>query len=218
MKRLREAGRTGVLLAVVFTISGAGGAWAVGEITAGDIAKDAVRSKHVKNSGLKGKDIKDGSLRAADFGGELPAGETGPQGPQGPIGPEGPEGEPGTSVFADSIPSGTTVTGFFGHQMPLAAGKFLQFGVSFPVPAPSPPTAVNFAPNSDGEDDPECTGSTADPTAPAGKVCLYPSGLSGTGAISGETGNRHGFLVKIESNGANPDFVGLRGSWAYTAP
>jgi hypothetical protein len=62
-----------------------GGATAATLITSGDIARDAVRTKHVKN----------GTLRAEDFGaGQLPAGAPGPTGAPGEKGDPGPAGSP----------------------------------------------------------------------------------------------------------------------------
>jgi hypothetical protein len=178
----------------------------------------------VKDNGIKGTDVKNGSLTADDFAGSLPAGERGPAGPKGPQGPKGAtgaQGEPGVSVFDDEIPSGETVYGTLGERMPLASGKTYRVAVSFPVPAPEilEDADVSFAPGSDGEDDAACTGSSAAPTAPPGKVCLYTAGQSGNGDLTGDgSGNPFGFVYTISSNGGNPDFVGVRGSWAYTAP
>jgi hypothetical protein len=209
-------GRTGVVLAVVLLVTGAAGAYAVDKITSKQIAKSAIKSKHVKDNTLTGGDVKNGSLTANDFAGGLPAGERGPQGPAGE------PGAPGTSVFADEIPSGETVYGTLGERMPLdAAGQTYRVAVSFPVPAPEilEDSDVSFAPGGDGEDDEACTGTSTAPTAPPGKVCLYTAGQSGNGALSGDgSGNNFGFIYTISSNGGNPDFVGVRGSWAYTAP
>jgi hypothetical protein len=58
-------------------------------IGAGDIKKDAIRSKHVKDGSLKARDFKPGVLLAGARG---PQGEVGPIGPKGETGPEGPQG------------------------------------------------------------------------------------------------------------------------------
>lgn len=86
----------------VFIAAATGGAYAADEL----LGKDDVTSKHVKNGGIKSKDIADnavlspkvanGSLLDEDFApGQLPQGPHGPQGEQGPQGEEGPQGEQG---------------------------------------------------------------------------------------------------------------------------
>ncbi len=232
MRALTHLRRNAVAYVALTAAISTGGAYAAEKISSRDVAKSAIRSKHVK----------DGTLQPADFastvrGGEAAAGATGPQGPQGPQGPagqqgqqgqqgpEGPQGargEAGISAFEESIPSGTTVTGSFGHQQPLATGKQVTFHVSLPVPAPEALSndRVNFAAFGPGgsELDPECVGSRNQPTAPPGKVCLYYAGTSGTATLEGLGSERHGFAVKMVANGGNPDFVGVSGTWAYTAP
>lgn len=214
--KLSEMGRAGIALAIVIAVTSVAGAYAVEKITSKQIAKSAIKAKHVKDNALTGADVKDGSLSERDFAGGLPAGERGPAGPQGV------PGEPGTSVFDGSIPSGETVYGTLGERMPLsAAGKSYRVAVSFPVPAPQTVESqqVNFAPGDGGEDDATCTGSATAPTAPAGKVCIYTDGSSGTGEVSGNgVGNPFGFTYTVSSNGGNADFVGITGTWAYTAP
>jgi hypothetical protein len=221
MKPLIHVRRNAVAYAALFAAVTTGGAYAADQLTSKDIAKSAVRAKHVKDGQLTTKDVRDASLLADDFANnQLPRGERGPQGPEGP---RGAPGEPGTSAFADAVPSGATVTGFFGGQLPLATGKRTQFPVSLPIPAASSlgTSEVNFAPGSSGalDIDPACTGTHHQPTAPAGRVCLYPGGASGVGAIEGVSGSsRHGFFVSVTSSGGNVDFVGMNGSWAYMAP
>lgn len=223
MKLIRSTLPRAAVFAVLLAATCVSGAYAVGEIGGKDIAKNAIRAKHVKNNGLTGRDVKDGSLKSKDFA-VLPEGPEGPQGPQGKVGPRGPKGdagEDGTSVFASTIPSGETVTGYFGFQNPLASGKTQRVGYSLPVPAPVSLSddTVNFSPSAGGgENDASCTGSADNPIAPAGKLCLYSQGASGTGEVRGEANTPNGFMVKVTSNGGNDDFVGIRGTWAYTAP
>lgn len=222
---LSRIGRNGAMVAVAVVISSAGGAYAIDQISSKDIERSAVKSKHVKDNGIKSKDVKDGTLTEDDFSGGLPAGEQGPEGPQGEEGPQGPSG---ASVFDEAIPSGETIYGVLDSQQPLASGKKVRIGHSFPVPAPEPVGngEVNFSVGSSGgptDGDPDCTGTHLAPTAPPGKVCLYASGASGAGPVSGEgalggNGSRYGFVVELTSSGGNVDFVGIGGVWAYTAP
>ena len=76
-----------------------------------------------------------------------------------------------------------------------------------------------------------CNGSVADPTAPAGKVCLYSNeGPNGTRSNSTLTGFKlsaagvntdaddQGFTVRIVDAGTVPGTLRAEGTWAYTAP
>ena len=71
--------------------------------------------------------------------------------------------------------------------------------------------------------DATCTGTSANPTAPAGKVCLYQSGLGNANVASlagfqydSAADSKQGFGVRATSTAAG--LVVARGAWAYTAP
>jgi len=108
--------------------------------------------------------------------------------------------------------------------------------VTFPVPAPvgvsdgdvfvdvsgwqnaggqTPPTTTDTNPAG-------CTGTPADPTAPAGTVCIYVSGadhafnLEGLSVLFGTGASRYGFKLKWDASDAGDTFVDA--TWAYTAP
>lgn len=224
MKPLNYLRRNAVAYVALVVAIGTGGAYAAEKIGSRDVAKNAIRSKHVKDGSLRPVDFVAGTLGSGS-GATGPAGGTGPQGPQGPQGPkgdQGAEGKPGAAIFDGPIPSGKTVTGVYGVQLPLAAGKKVVTSVSLPVRAPVAlsDAVVNFESNaSDATDkDATCTGSTSQPTAPAGKVCLYSNGSSGTAAYQGLADSAYGFKVEMTSNGGNDDFVRVAGTWAYTAP
>jgi hypothetical protein len=76
-------------------------------VDSGDIRKNAVNSKKVKDRSLLARDFK---------GGQLPSGTTGPSGPAGPPGPpgmpgaKGDQGEPGASGAAGSAVAYATIT------------------------------------------------------------------------------------------------------------
>jgi hypothetical protein len=139
-------------------------------------------------------------------------------------------GSDGYFKYGSTIPSGTTLTGSFGSIGAPATGgggtAFQRESVSLPLKPPVVLTAadVNFSPGTfGGDDDPTCTGSAADPTAPAGKVCLYgqnsfsgTTANSGTGQGSAFTGTNSGFGFGVASQGS--PFAGIVGNWAYTAP
>jgi hypothetical protein len=52
----------------VLSILGTGSAYAAAQIGAGDIKRNAVRSKHVKKNALEGKDVREASLRGIGLG------------------------------------------------------------------------------------------------------------------------------------------------------
>ena len=97
-------------------IAGLGGVTIVALLVTSPIVADAagkIDGKMLKNNSVVGKKIKDGSLKAADFGaGQLPAGATGPQGPAGPAGAAGPAGPPGPAGPAGPAGAGIHETGY----------------------------------------------------------------------------------------------------------
>ena len=135
--------------------------------------------------------------------------------------------------YGSSVPSGTTIQGAFGYQDvnndPI--GAFSSETISFPVPAPDPLTdaEVGFTPAvatiaANDDEDATCTGTAENPTAPPGKVCVYPTAITGFAADSadavqlsgtGSGGSRFGFSVDAT---ASDDAANFHGVWAYTAP
>ena len=104
---------------------------------------------------------------------------------------------------------------------------------SFPVKAPAglSDTQVNAAPNAAaGDPDATCTGSSDNPSAPAGKVCIYISRannaqvtgfrLTNPGVAGTSPGDAYGFIVRILDTGTvgNTATTNSEGTWAYTAP
>jgi len=65
-------------------------------VAAGQLGKNTVGTKQLKRNAVTSAKVKDGSLKARDFGrlafGGSAAGAPGPRGPVGPQGPEGPRG------------------------------------------------------------------------------------------------------------------------------
>jgi hypothetical protein len=59
------------------------------------LPKNSVGTQQLKRGAVTGAKVRDGSLGAADLGGQLPAGPRGPQGFIGPTGDRGPQGDPG---------------------------------------------------------------------------------------------------------------------------
>jgi hypothetical protein len=211
----------------VFMMLG-GSAYAASAIitSSNQIAKHVIVARNIKNGAVKLVNLSPGARLALK----------GTQGDPGPQGDPGTPGAPGTSVFDSAIPSGKTVTGAWGGRYiapQLAANNSYLVSSSFPVKAPAPLTdaQVNVAPNTDaGDPDPTCTGSVDNPTAPAGKVCIYigssnNAGVTGFKLVSPGTGgtqpaDAYGFIVRILDKGTvgNTATTSAEGTWAYTAP
>lgn len=208
-----------------------------------------VTSAQIKNGTIRLKDLSPATRKAVigDIGPTGAKGATGANGAKGATGATGAKGATGaagtagTSLFdGGSIPSGKTITGAWGGRYIAAVEGNQQnsylLSVSFPLPAPVKlkDSDVQFGASTAGpvgDADPACTGSVANPTAPAGKVCLYVNeGPNGTRSNSTLTGfklsaagvntdaDRYGFEVRIVDAGTVPGTVRAEGTWAYTAP
>jgi hypothetical protein len=136
--------------------------------------------------------------------------------------------------MSGTIPSGVTVTGVIGGLETSGGSSNVQVFADFNglrAPANLSDADVNFddvglsaAAAASAEEDAGCTGGISDPTAPAGKVCIYlfQDGVDdGTGhafALGNGTpfteADRYGFFVSAFRSGA----ASLRGTWAYHAP
>jgi hypothetical protein len=192
-------------------------------VRSSDIRNNSVQSKDIRNSTIRGKDVRNNSLTNSDIkNSDLQASVL--------------DGINSTGFFqfGSTVPSGQTITGTFGDLgSPNASGaattSYQREAVQFSVPAPADLTAaqINFAPSAaGGDDDATCNGTAAAPSAPAGKVCLYPTGnysgaQNGTGTgeiIRGSSGASTRFGFQVFSQGAGNAFSGFIGIWAYTAP
>lgn len=120
------------------------------------------------------------------------------------------------------IPSGQTVTGeisFDAHQPDNTNSD--RIGVDLPGVAPVPLAndTVNFASNA-SDNDPTCTGTADAPTAPPGKVCIYPDGILGISSLEGDVGRletRHFRIAFVPAGVPDGDML-IYATWAYTAP
>ena len=135
-------------LALAVALSGASYAAVV-------LPRNSVGTPQLKADAVVSSKVKNGSLRAADFGaGQLPAGPqgpsgaqgaagpqgpqgaTGPQGPQGATGPQGPQGDTGpqgppgsTDVFMRQMPNTlTAITAVTGTGSPRTTIRSLPLG------------------------------------------------------------------------------------------
>lgn len=215
-------------------------------------AASLITSRQIKDGTIQLRDLSASakkSLRGArgPIGAQGPQGakgDTGAQGAQGATGAQGvkgDKGDPGTSIFsAASLPSGTTVRGVWGGRYIAAIGapgtqqNSYLLAYSFPLRAPQNLTDadVQFGAGTAapvGDADAACTGDVANPTAPAGKVCIYVeegtrSNATLTGfklrAAAGTTtaADSYGFEVRIVDGGTVGATMRAEGTWAYTAP
>jgi hypothetical protein len=144
----------------------------------------------------------------------------GKAGNQGPAGPPGPTcDEEGKCL----LPSGATETGLFSVGTTKAA-PIIRTAISFPLRLSEEP-AFHYVNESDPNEiiPPECPGSSVEPSALPGNLCLYAAvnGL-GPGQTEGATPDPTSgavlffFLEKIEDEYVESGFA--LGSWAVTAP
>jgi hypothetical protein len=203
-KRLTYA-NVAMTLALVFAMSG--GAYAASKYV---ITSTKQISPKVLKS-LKGK--------AGANGAQGPAGAAGAAGPQGAAGAAGAKGEvgatgaagtngtngtngkDGTTGFTETLPAGKTEKGEWtavGHAN--GEGELVVGSASINIPLAAAPVAryVNKGGQeltASGEQPPVvCMGSAANPTAPAGTLCVY-AGAEGGGTAFGNVLN--GFLLGI---------------------
>lgn len=195
--------------------------------TGGAVAGALITGKQIKDNTVTTKDIKNGSLAVKDLSKKTRSALAGTAGPTGATGATGPAGAAGPRGFSawDTIPQGVTVTGrFFDAGRTAGTTGIREENINFPARLPAPPTnwgfgadTFPFTPN-----DAACTGTFLNPTAPAGRVCVYVEHLSnfsdievfGWDAVEHQT---HAFYLELTES-APDDSFNYYGSWAYTAP
>ncbi len=201
----------------VFLVVAGGSAFA-----ASQLAKESVGTKQLKKEAVSLAKIKKAAVTSLQ-GKTGPAGPAGPQGVAGPKGEKGEKGDKGDTgpagPLTEVLPSGKTERGMyvFNGTRPSGSSYTPNFSISYSLP-------LNFKPKLTfiGQGDPttpECTGTTAAPTAAPGALCIYESrndGNPSTGADI-ETPTEHfGALLYVSAAaGANYE---VEGSYAVTAP
>jgi hypothetical protein len=211
-------------------------------VDSGDIEKGQVKSADVRNNGVKGIDLRDEGVTGRDVAegtlGAVPAALNAQRADMAQHADSAQTAEQATNadqldgrdgsgylIWGSPIPSGITVRGvFMGWEQGTGASTF-QTSESFPAPAPAnlQNSDVNFHPTDHAnDDDPSCTGSATSPTAPPGKVCIYPSAggpvngdAHGVAMLPGTEGSRFGFQINGQTG---PSGAAMNGTWAYTAP
>lgn len=197
-------------------------------VVRGDIRPDAVDGSKVADGTLSAQDFKAGGLPSG------PQGPTGPAGPHGSPGPAGPAGKAGN--FGATLQSGQTLTGTWtvrGYR-PGTSAVGASDAISFPVPlatAPIQAAMKRVVPNEPGEaTTAQCPGSSGDPRAAAGVLCLYETARFGAGTpgfcnpteltcnnIGTGSVSRTGMTLLYHGN-ANDAGFGAYGTWAVTTP
>ena len=176
-----------------------------------------------------------GYLVAGGGGGSGPAVQAGPAGTAGPKGDTGAPGGTGPRGLSawDVIPKGVTVTGTIVWDSH-TSGDDSSNAISVDLPGIAPialnSANVNFASGDVVDADSSCKGSVDDPTAPAGKVCIYLDSHGGmeAGSLGGDTfllptrSFEVSWVQQVQLVGDPPVPVSVDefvyATWAYTAP
>jgi hypothetical protein len=146
-------------------------------------------TKQIKPSvfkALKGANGKNGASGSAGTPGAKgqagPAGPAGPAGTNGTNGTEGKEGPPGKSGFTATLPAGDTETGSWsiGRYTSEDAVVFVALSFSIPLAAPLDGPHVHFV-RLGGGNPTGCPGSSENPVAEKGYLCIY-SNTESTGS------------------------------------
>ena len=140
-------------------------------------------------------------------------------------------------LMLGAVPSGKTIRGAVGSDAHAYDSVADDFGVDVTLPRPARNALSDDEVNVDvdgwqnggGQSAPTttdtnagCNGTPANPTAPAGEVCIYVSGadnaanLTGYSVLFGTGASRYGFKLKWDAGGAGDTFVDA--TWAYRAP
>jgi hypothetical protein len=227
----RKLGTAGFIISIVALVAAlAGGAYAA-------------------SGGLSGKQKKEVEKIAKKFSGKPGAvGAAGPAGPaggpgkdgaagkEGAIGKEGIAGKAGTNGttgFTKTLPSGQTETGVWTLEQPAlelpAENPVAYSSVSFSIPLAAgldEEHVILLGEGKEGtEHESECPGSTEEPLAAKGYLCVYTtlehnvtSGfLQPPSSVSTKGAGTNGALIRLNPTSEEEPLIGV-GSWAVTAP
>jgi hypothetical protein len=242
--RLRRPGGATVIASVALFVALGGTGYAAFSLPKNSVGSKQLKSNAVTTSKLKNNAVTTGKLKnnAVTTGklknGAVTAGKINASGLTVPNALHANSADSATNatnatnaITATSAATAATVTG----QGTLASGKTeigivggvfqngptvsspLAVTVTFPMLAPVALTgsSIEVAPTA------SCTGSTANPTAAAGFVCIYPDIMIAASGISGDTGvngdKKLGFELDWVATSVN-QASSVRAEWAYTAP
>jgi hypothetical protein len=155
------------------------------------------------------------------------SGAPGLQGAQGLQGLQGAQGAQGpTGGYVPTLPSGQLIKGVFGSVTShVEAGQYIDGYQTFPLALPSDLIATHYINDGDPAID-ECPGTTANPDALAGHLCLYEQAGENIGTrnifnpatgTASMAGMRYGFLVDATATAYSTGFTGFEGSYAVRA-
>jgi hypothetical protein len=118
------------------------------------------------------------------------------------------------------VEPGETIRGTIGGQVDAASTGEWGFNAQLPRAAPVALDDDHIVVNGADEPTPVCTGTSLNPTASPGYVCIYPystGGLTGaSGVVWGVSSNKWGFQVSVNATSATE--VYWFANWAYRAP
>ena len=170
-----------------------------------------------------------------DRGPQGERGATGVQGLQGKEGKQGATGATGTSGFTETLPSGKTETGAWSMALVGAFGfPAVDAAISFSIPLRGADEGPAFVFDKEQTEKSEfgssgCKGTVTEPTAPAGKLCVYTATEELHGGAEGHLeaamrpvmfegyGPSGTFLTGIGSTEPSGN-AAVGGTWAVTAP
>jgi hypothetical protein len=201
------------VVAVVLSV-GFGSAVAAGMITSAQIQDFTILGRDMADDSVGSRVIRDDSIVKTDLDGGLE-----------------------NQLMFGTVQSGRTIRGAVGGDFD-AAAPVTDWGVIVSLPAKAANALsdddvfVNVAGWESGDlgqvqptttdTDAGCTGSPANPTAPAGTVCIYVAGgdnaldLNGYSVLPGTDASPYGFKLKWENAATGDTFVDA--VWAYRAP
>jgi hypothetical protein len=226
--RLRRPGGATMIAVVALFVALGGTSYA-----AFSLPKNSVGSKQLKNNAVTTSKIKNGAVTAGKIkNGAVTAGKINTS---GLTVPNASHANSANNAINSTNATNATTAATANGQGTLASGKTeigiigglfqngptvaspMAIAITFPLLAPVALSGSNIevAPTAN------CTGSTANPTAAAGFVCVYPDVITGATGISGDTGvngdKKLGFELEWVATSANEQ-SSVRAEWAYTAP
>ena len=213
----RKLGTAGFVISIVALVAALGG------------------GAYAAQAGLSGKQKKEVEKIAKKFSGQPGSiGAPGPKGDPGIAGPQGASGDAGSAgqqgipgerggegpagPTETVLPPGGTLTGNWSFNGKGVASEFVT--ISFGLRDPVRPQVIWVY---EGESDPSCPGTTSEPEALPGKLCIYGKNVANAGngvnhapETAGYTADETAGLVMLFPIVAGEEGYGY-GSWAVTA-